>query len=866
MSQENQNEIENNEISEKERKEQEEREKREEYLAKKAAILFVHGLDKRVDENMIYRLFNNYSVSYIKLAKEEKTANSLGYAFVGFRSRDKAGQALQEVNYSRLMNKTVRLSWYDRTANNARKKPENNVFVKNIPKNVSSREFHEFFAQFGKILAAKVAEDEEGDSLGYGYVLYEDTNCAKKAIEETHGKPWKDTDMKLYVCQLERKRPRKPIRFNNLYVRNIPKDWDVEQLKKYFSKYGEISSAIVRSPKKERVDKNTPNCISSNIFVHQYGFVCFKSIDGPAEKAVIKVPYLKLNDEAYNKQVEEYAQIFREQGIKEEDVYKCTCYVHEYKLDDKMSTEEGLAEIKKSFLELMDFYDGHYVVRNADDRLHCCRAMKKKEREKLLRIICERLKTKVRARYKFCNLYVKHLPDNFDKEKLLQLFGEFGPIRSARILRSAATDNSFKFIKRKTRVFAYVCFLDPEQAKKAIKKLNGKEYIRNGPRLYVDYHQTKKERLQFLKLRMMRRFDLSPYMDQEKKGLVQPGMPNAQMVPGMPNVQLAPGMPNVQMAPGMPNVQMVPGVANAQIVPGMPNVQMVPVMPNVQMVHGIPSTQMVHGMPLPQVMPVGPNIQIPIMPNVQVVPVNPNIQMTQPNNQNVQMTQPVNTNIQIARPSNANAQVEQPVDNDSQIDINENDENIFNRVIPFEHHNEKSNNYSQPHAQDIRISPHGYKPLPVFKEITGRELTQEEINWQNKIYEKLGSIEKYSKYQYLYQKIAKVLLRLRTEDLKLLCDNTELFIHHMDNMIPVIIKEMDREAKAEKKKSDEQRKQYEEEREADLWKVGVERHYEGEEEDIMTEEEQKKYELDLTKDVDWEKFIGFKTFLDDDEK
>ena len=49
MSQENQNEIENNEISEKERKEQEEREKREEYLAKKAAILFVHGLDKRVD-------------------------------------------------------------------------------------------------------------------------------------------------------------------------------------------------------------------------------------------------------------------------------------------------------------------------------------------------------------------------------------------------------------------------------------------------------------------------------------------------------------------------------------------------------------------------------------------------------------------------------------------------------------------------------------------------------------------------------------------------------------------------------------------------------------------------------------------------
>jgi len=108
--------------------------------------------------------------------------------------------------------------------------------------------------RFGKILAAKIAEDPDGDSLGYGYVLYNEAECAKKAIEETNGKLWKDSDMKLYVCQFERKRPRKPLRFNNLYVRNIPKDWDLEQLKKYFSKFGEISS-IIRSPNKERAPK-----------------------------------------------------------------------------------------------------------------------------------------------------------------------------------------------------------------------------------------------------------------------------------------------------------------------------------------------------------------------------------------------------------------------------------------------------------------------------------------------------------------------------------------------------------------------------------------------------------------------------------
>ena len=128
MSLENQNEILERQETEQERVIREAKEKAEEILATKAAILFVHGLDKRIDEGMIYKLLENYSVMYIKLAKEEKTGISLGYAFVGFNNREKAGQALREVNYTRIMNKTVRLSWYDRTVDNARKKPENNIF------------------------------------------------------------------------------------------------------------------------------------------------------------------------------------------------------------------------------------------------------------------------------------------------------------------------------------------------------------------------------------------------------------------------------------------------------------------------------------------------------------------------------------------------------------------------------------------------------------------------------------------------------------------------------------------------------------------------------------------------------------------
>ncbi|MCQ2819443.1 MAG: RNA-binding protein [archaeon] len=46
------------------------------------SILFINGLDKTVNESMLYSLFNDYSISYIKIAKDHQTKQSFGYAFV----------------------------------------------------------------------------------------------------------------------------------------------------------------------------------------------------------------------------------------------------------------------------------------------------------------------------------------------------------------------------------------------------------------------------------------------------------------------------------------------------------------------------------------------------------------------------------------------------------------------------------------------------------------------------------------------------------------------------------------------------------------------------------------------------------------
>ena len=465
------------------------------------SILFVNGLDKKVNENMLYQLFNEYSVSYIKIAKDHITRESFGYAFIGFKNKMKAEQALQNLNYSRLCQKTLRISWYNREPNNFRNHPENNIFVKNIPKDVSTKEFDEYFKKFGIIISAKIAEDEEGESMGYGFVLYDNEESAKKAIAECHGKIW--NNKKIFVCQFQKNRPRKPLRYNNIYVRNIPKNWSEEDVKNYFSKYGEISSMIVKSPDPEKLSQNLPEEKRKNILNHKYAFVCYKSLDGPAEKAVSKVPYLKLFDDSYNNKIEEYAEIFKKQKVKEENMYKCACYVVENNFSEKMSNPRELKKIIDDFNKLIADNDDEYNVRDKTNRLYCCQALKRRERDKKLKKLYEKIKKKIKEKYKFCNLYVKNLPSDFTDEKLVELFGKYGAIRSSKVVKTEINSN-YLFIKKQTRVFAYVCFYEPSKAQEAKQQLKDKSLIINGPRLYVDYHQTKEERTQFLKLKLIK--------------------------------------------------------------------------------------------------------------------------------------------------------------------------------------------------------------------------------------------------------------------------------------------------------------------------------------------------------------------------
>ena len=106
-----------------------------------------------------------------------------------------------------------------------RKTGQGNVFIKNLDSAIDNKALHDTFTQFGNILSCKVAQDEFGNSKGYGFVHYETAEAATSAIKSVNGMLL--NEKKVFVGHHIAKRDRQSkfeemkANFTNIYVKNI---------------------------------------------------------------------------------------------------------------------------------------------------------------------------------------------------------------------------------------------------------------------------------------------------------------------------------------------------------------------------------------------------------------------------------------------------------------------------------------------------------------------------------------------------------------------------------------------------------------------------------------------------------------------
>jgi RNA recognition motif-containing protein len=112
--------------------------------------------------------------------------------------------------------------------------------------------------KYGEIKLCKLVVDFYGVSKGYGYVYFTDAKSAESALKDLSEKILDGKTPE--VCHLIPGKTKENYR-NNIYVKNLPKYFTDEDLKKFFEKHGEIKSAVVSKDE-------TGSC-------RGFGFVCF---------------------------------------------------------------------------------------------------------------------------------------------------------------------------------------------------------------------------------------------------------------------------------------------------------------------------------------------------------------------------------------------------------------------------------------------------------------------------------------------------------------------------------------------------------------------------------------------------------------
>uniref|UniRef100_A0A7S0NAG1 Polyadenylate-binding protein n=1 Tax=Cryptomonas curvata TaxID=233186 RepID=A0A7S0NAG1_9CRYP len=246
--------------------------------------IFIKNLDKSVDTRTLHDTFSQFgNILSCKVSMDDQ-ANSRGFGFVQFETAEEANEAIAKVNGMLLEDKRLYVGPF--LARNERdsvtgERKYTNVYVKNVPDDVTDEKFKEAFAKFGEVTSAVVMRKPDGTSKGFGFVNYKEADQAKAGVDALNGTKAFGGEKDLYAGRAEKESERKDklrkkydsIRMDrlknnqlvNLYIKNLDDAIDDDKLRTSFEQFGTITSAKVMR------DKDRPE-ISKG-----FGFVCFSA-------------------------------------------------------------------------------------------------------------------------------------------------------------------------------------------------------------------------------------------------------------------------------------------------------------------------------------------------------------------------------------------------------------------------------------------------------------------------------------------------------------------------------------------------------------------------------------------------------------
>ncbi len=217
-------------------------------------ILYVTDIPLETSENDLKDFFSKYSDNIANIAFKKP-----GTAIIYFRDSSVANKVKYEFNLVMFGNRPIRIMWFETNFKDlAYNSDSNNIFVNNIPLEITPREFFVIFSQFGEIVSAKLKE-MNGKHIGYGFINYEKSESAEKAIKMCNGKavfsdyPRNIIETDYFKLLNQREDKSNYMNYINsgsskiyeakcsLFIKNISKKLKEDQIKSILSDFGKIT-------------------------------------------------------------------------------------------------------------------------------------------------------------------------------------------------------------------------------------------------------------------------------------------------------------------------------------------------------------------------------------------------------------------------------------------------------------------------------------------------------------------------------------------------------------------------------------------------------------------------------------------------
>jgi len=214
----------------------------------------------------------------------------VGYLCFGVTLGCAAERAMDTKANVRIMDRPCRVMWSQRDPA-LRRSGVGNLFVKNLAPTVDQPKLQGAFSLYGNILSCKVMTDEKGQSKGFGFVHFESPESAQKAIVGMNGTQL--DGQAIFVGQHIPKKSRisaADTKWTNVFVKNLPGDYDDAKLKELFSKFGPITSVFL-----SKHQFSVKNASGTDATIRCFGFVNFANHED-ASNAVSEMNEFKLGD------------------------------------------------------------------------------------------------------------------------------------------------------------------------------------------------------------------------------------------------------------------------------------------------------------------------------------------------------------------------------------------------------------------------------------------------------------------------------------------------------------------------------------------------------------------------------------------